>query len=60
MTHPRCILHEWFESEGRDRRSMALPGAQPELLADAVEAAPYPGAEDFYKHVYAPGPGGAA
>jgi len=49
------VLDDSLDEQIRDQARQTVNAA-----TDAVEAAPYPGAEDFYKHVYAPGPGGAA
>ena len=49
------VLDDSLDEQIRDQARQTVNAA-----TDAVEAAPYPGAEDFYKHVYASGPGGAA
>ncbi len=46
------LLDDGLDGEIRAEMAQAVNDA-----TDAVEAAPFPSAEDFYKHVYAPGPG---
>ena len=62
---PLIILSAHLKSinaldDSLDKQIRDQAGQEVNAATDAVEAAPYPGIEEFYDHVYAPGPGGAA